>query len=222
MDGRLLLERLKQVPEYVQLFDAALGSEPSFGGTLKAIAAFQKSLVTGDSPFDLGTLSESARRGQLLFEGKAACVSCHVGDDFSDGLAHNTGVSDNPALFEDPLRHATYRAFIKNMGVPGYMQVRQDVGHFTVTKDYDDMGAFVTPGLRQVADTGPYMHNGVLATLEDVVTFYNARGDGLGLSPSEVGDLISFLESLSGTMPHVDIPTPPPYQVIPNWREAIN
>jgi len=222
LDGRLLLERMKQVPEYVQMYQDALGSEPSFGGTLKAIAAFQNTLTTGDSPYDLGTMSESGERGRQLFEGKAACSSCHSDSDFTDGMAHNTGVPENVAVFEEPLRHATYRAFIKNMGVPGYMQTRRDVGRFIVTKNYDDVGAFITPGLRQVADTGPYMHNGVFSTLQEVVLFYNNRGDGLDLSDTELDDLVAFLESLSGALPEVKIPEPPPYQAMKNWREARN
>lgn len=222
MDGRLMLERLKQVPEYVLMFDDALGAEPSFGGTLRAIAAFQRTLVTGDTPFDTGTLSAAAERGWALFAGKAQCATCHTGYDFSDDLAHKTGVPVNPDLFSEPLRHATYRAFIKAMGVPRYMQVRRDVGRYTVTKNRDDMGSFITPGLRQVADTAPYMHNGIYATLVDVVSFYNERGDGLRLTDAEMMDLVAFLKELSGSLPQIDIPSIPRYQVIDNWREVRN
>lgn len=228
LDGRLMLERLKQIPEYVEMFALAFGdgTEPSFGGTLRAIAAFERTLVTGDTPYDTGNLSSSAARGLELFSGKANCSSCHSGDDFTDGLGHQTGVPTHPDIFSDPLRHSTYRSFIKAMGVPGYMFVRSDVGRFTVTKEEKDRGAFVTPSLRQVGETAPYMHNGILATLEDVVEFYNA-GSGaelepLGLTQSEQSDLVSFLLSLTGSEPDIDIPTVPQYQPIDNWREVRN
>ena len=218
MDGRLMLERLKQIPEYVQLFSDALAQEPSFGGTLKAISAFEKTLVTGASPFDLQTMSEQAKQGKKVFD--THCSTCHSGPDFTDGLPHNLGVPDNPAVFDDPVRHATYRAFIKFLGVPGYMNIRQDVGHYSVTKRAKDMGAFFTPSLRQVADTAPYMHNGVLKTLEDVVAFYSARGPAL--SAGEQRGLVAFLHALSGPVPVVDEPSLPRYKAIDNWMEVRN
>jgi cytochrome c peroxidase len=225
MDGRLMLERLKQVPEYVEMFGQAFGpgTEPSFGGTLRAIAAFEKTLVTGPTPHDTGRLSEEARRGQALFTGKAACASCHAGNDFSDGRAHRTGVPESDALFAEPLRHLTYRSFIKAMGVPGYMTARTDVGRYTVTKSAEDLGRFMTPALRQVGRTAPYMHNGVFGTLKEVVEFYNSAGpDPLGLSPQEEDQIVAFLESLTGPEPDVEIPTLPRYRPIDNWLEVRN
>ena len=228
MDGRLMLERLKQVPEYVQMFEKAYGdgSEPSFGGTLRAIAAFEKTLVTGPSPYDTGRLSEAAQRGLRLFGDKAQCANCHSGSDFTDGKAHLTGVPDNASVFTEPLRHLTFRSFIKAMGVPGYMNVRTDVGRYTVTKTEEDVGRFMTPSLRQVARTAPYMHNGVLSTLTDVVNFYNDAGTGevgpLELTATEIVDLVAFLGSLTGSEPDTQIPTLPRYQAIDNWLEVRN
>jgi len=228
LDGRLMLERLKQIPEYVMMFADAFGegTEPSFGGTLNAIAAFEKTLITGETPYDTGDLSPAATRGFELFSGKANCSTCHTGDDFTDGMSHQTGVPNHPEIFDDPLRHSTYRSFIKAMGVPGYMSVRFDVGRYTVTKEEKDMGGFVTPSLRQVNQTGPYMHNGVLASLEEVIEFYNAGFGGdlvpLGLSETERADLVAFLESLTGSEPDIEIPTIPQYQPIDNWMEVRN
>ncbi len=108
------------------------------------------------------------------------------------------------------------------MGVPGYMQAKTDVGYFTVTKSSKDLGAFITPVLKQVADTGPYMHNGMFSTLEEVVSFYDKRGDGLALTEVEKADLVTFLESLSGPLPEVEVPQLPAYQLINNWNEARN
>jgi len=100
------------------------------------------------------------------------------------------------------------------------MNIRQDVGHYSVTKRAKDMGAFFTPGLRQVADTAPYMHNGVLATLEDVVAFYSDRGPAL--SAREQRDLVAFLHALSGPVSVVDEPSLPRYKAIDNWMEVRN
>lgn len=234
MDGRLMLERLKQIPEYVDMFKNAFGeqAEPSFGLTLDAIVAFERTLISRNVPFDTGKLSGRARRGRTLFEGKAGCIRCHSGPYFSDGNAHNLGVPENPAIFDEPMRHMTYRSFMKSLGVPNYMNLRRDVGFFAVSKDKDDIGKFVTPTLREVSRTGPYMHNGIFATLEDVIEFYDKGGGDdpqksllltpLGLSGSEKRALIAFLESLSGEDVVVVPPEPLEYQLIENWRQVRN
>lgn len=250
LDGRLMQERLKQVPRYVELFQEAFGeataegagaaAEPTFGRTLAAVAAFVKTLDYGRSPYESGTMSEAAVRGEALFRGKAGCTSCHVGPAFSDNRAHVTDVPESEALFAEPLRHATYRAFIKAMGVPNYMTVRRDVGRYTVTKNEADRGAFVTPTLVGARHTPPYMHNGVLETLNDVVDFYDRVGGGvgspggnggaraqdarspLGLTQAEKQDLVAFLEALSGDMPVVERPELPRYEVIRNWNTTDN
>lgn len=229
MDGRLLLERLKQIPAYVDLFDEAFGpaSEPSFGGTLGAVAAFMSTLRTRNAPWDTDTMNEAARRGEQVFRGKAGCARCHSGSDFTDGLAYRTGVPVNPDVFSDPLRHLTYRSFIKAMGVPNYRRVRRDVGVYTVTKDSDDTGAFITPSLRHVADTAPYMHNGVMDSLSQVIAFYD-RGGGsdelapLELTSREAADLEAFLHALSGSPPEIERPPQPRYEPMSNWTETEN
>lgn len=234
MDGRLMLERLKQIPEYVDMFKSAFGdaAEPSFGLTLDAIVAFEKTLVSQNVPFDSGNLSRRARSGRALFEGKAGCSRCHSGPYFSDGEAHNLGIPENPDVFGEPTRHMTYRSFIKFLGVPNYMNLRRDVGFFAVSKDNADIGKFVTPTLREVTHTGPYMHNGVLATLEDVIEFYDLGGGDdptksalmapLDLSGGEKRALLAFLESLSGDPVLVSAPEPLEYRVIAGWRGVSN
>lgn len=214
IDGRLLQERLKQVPEYVKRFPEAMGGEPSFGRILNAIAAFEKTLVSRNVPLDRylkgdqGALSEEARKGLELFQGKAGCVRCHHGPLLSDGGFHNLGVPENPAVLQEPMRHIVYRRFLKTLGVPNYHNLRRDVGLYAVTKKEADLGKFKTPTLREVSRTAPYMHNGVLATLEEVIEFYD-RGAGqapskspllkpLGLSEMEKKALLEFLKSLSG------------------------
>lgn len=234
MDMRIMHERMKQDPVYVEMCAENYGGDCSSGKARKALVAFVSSLVSKDAPFDTGAMSGQARRGRALFEGKAGCIQCHNGAYFSDGKPHNTGVPENLEIFRDPMRHLTYRAVIHTHGVPKMEIWRRDVGYFLVSKNYADIGKFITPTLRELKYTAPYMHNGTMATLDEVVSFYNGGGghddplaselEPLGLNPSEAGDLIAFLESLSSATPvtveRVDIPQK--YEPIENWLEVEN
>jgi len=239
MDMRLMQERLKQDPVYVEMFEAAGLGEPSNGGARKAIPEYLATLISKNAPFDTGNMSEAAKRGQALFEGKAGCVSCHSGPRLTDDMAYNTGVPNNPEIWSDPMRHMTYVAFAQFMGVSNYMNVRRDVGAqiFRNPADRSDVGKFNTPTLRELKYTAPYMHNGMIATLPEVVAFYNDGGGEdpnkderikpLGLSADEQADLVAFLEALSGdplTGPEYvwtdEIPTS--YPAIENWRDVPN
>jgi cytochrome c peroxidase len=228
-DTRLVQERLKQVPEYVQMFkDAGLG-EPYGGGIYGSVAEFLKTIRTTNAPFDralrgeAGALSEAAERGRDLFAGKAGCVSCHAGPMLSDFKPHVTGAPDHPDLGRNAERQITMLRHFATMGVPNFMNRREDVGYFVVSKDNRHLRAFVTPSLWDVGQTGPYMHSGVFATLAEVVDFYD-RGGGpaqgksaavkpLRLSAPEKADLVAFLESLTGDKPTVTAPTLPSYAV---------
>lgn len=193
-----LEDELNSVPGYVEQFQAVFGTPATREGVARAIAAFERTLLTEPSPFDryLGgdqeALSESAKRGLELFRGDAGCIRCHHGPLLSDGRTYRLGVSF------------------------------QDDGLATVTGRREDRGKFRTPSLRNVAQTGPYMHDGSLKTLEDVVFFYYrgvpaAASGGLrldiepltGQSFSEIPDLVSFLESLTGPPPRVIAPELP-------------
>lgn len=214
-DGRLLQERLKQVPEYVAMFERAFGKgDPSFGKILNALGAFSRTLVSRNVPFDRylqgdqGALSTEAKEGLALFTGKAGCIQCHHGPMLSNGKYHALGAPENPGIVETPERHITLRRFNRILGVPNAVNLREDVGRYAVTKEPKDWKAFRTPTLRELRHTAPYMHNGTLATLADVVEFYD-RGGGnatpkspllkpLGLTEAEKRALVAFLESLSG------------------------
>ncbi|MBT3533330.1 MAG: c-type cytochrome [Rhodospirillaceae bacterium] len=225
MDMRLMQERIKQDPIYVKMFKDAGYGEPSNGSVRKAIPEFLKTLTSRGAPFDKGNLSDAAQRGFELFKGKAGCAQCHSGDRFSDDQPHNTGVPENPEIWSNPLRHITYVAFGMFIGIENYMNVRRDVGaHIRTHKsDGSDIGKFMTPTLRELKQTAPYMHNGTMATLADVVTFYNNGGGTdanqdsrikpLGLSKEERANLVAFLESLSGD------PLTGPEHV---WKDKIN
>ncbi len=229
VDGRLFPERLKQIPSYVKKFKEAYGGEPSFGGALKAVAAFLHTITSRNVPFDAylngdqKALSSQARKGLALFQGKAGCVQCHSGSLLSDGEFHALGVPENEQIFKDPLRHITFRRFNKVIGVPNFMNLRADPGLYVVTKEESDRGKFRTPTLREAARTAPYMHNGAFAALEDVVAFYD-RGGGrspnksprlkpLGLEADERKALVEFLKSLSGDAVSVKAPELPDYEV---------
>jgi cytochrome c peroxidase len=234
LDMRLMHERMKQDAVYVQMCQENFNGECSSGKGRKALVAFVETLVSTDAPFDSGTLSAAAKNGQALFEGKAGCINCHNGAYFSDGQPHNTGMPENMDVFKDPLRHIAYRAVMTNHGVPNVENWRRDVGFFFVSKRYADVGKFVTPTLRELKYTGPYMHNGLLASLEDVVEFYNQGGgkddpladelQPLGLSAQEQQDLVAFLDSLSSVTPLTfeKMKISQEYEPIPNWLEVHN
>ena len=210
MDMRLMQERVKQDPIYVKMFKDAGYGEPSNGSIRKAIPEYLKTLTSRGAPFDTGKMSDAAKRGFELFKGKAGCASCHSGNRFSDDQPHNTGVPNNPDIWKDPRRHITFVTFAKIIGIENYMNVRRDVGaHIRTHKaDGSDIGKFMTPTLRELKYTAPYMHNGMIKTLKDVVNFYNNGGGNdankdsrvkpLGLSKEERSNLVAFLESLSG------------------------
>ncbi len=239
MDMRLMQERVKQDPVYIEMFEAAGYGEPSNGSVRKAIPEYLKTLISKNAPFDTGSMSDAAKRGQELFEGKAGCNACHNGPRLTDDQAYNIGVPENPELWSDPMRAMTWTAFASFMGVENYMNVRRDVGAQIIRHPADgsDIGKFNTPTLRELKYTAPYMHNGMIATLSDVVAFYNNGGGDdpnkdprikpLGLSDAEQADLVAFLEALSGdplTGPDYvweeEIPTN--YPAIENWREVAN
>ncbi len=239
MDMRLMQERVKQDPVYVKMFKDAGFGEPSNGSIRTAIPEFLKTLTSRNAPFDTGKMSASAKSGFELFKGKAGCAQCHSGPRFTDDVARNTGVPENPDIWGDPRRHITFATFAMFLGVENYMNIRRDPGaHVRWHKvDGSDMGKFITPGLRELKYTAPYMHNGMLATLKDVVAFYNAGGgkdankDGalkpLGLSAKEQADLVAFLEALSGdplSGPKFTWPEkiPANYKPIENWLEVKN
>jgi cytochrome c peroxidase len=190
------VSRLGAIPGYVEGFQTAFGAPPSAELIGKALAAFQRSLLSGNSrvdQFEAGdftALDEGEQRGRRIFHGKARCTGCHSGSNYTDERFHNNG-----------------------------LVCVGDVGRSEVTERERDLGSFKTPSLRSVSRTAPYGHDGSLATLADVVAAYNRGGDhsnnldteirALGLSTEEQADLVRFLEALAGTPPEVDVPTLP-------------
>lgn len=220
-NGGIIEERVRQLPPLLALYRQAYGlsSEPEAMRVYAAIADFVRSLDAAETPVDAAlrgdpdALSREARTGMSLFAGKAGCVRCHHGPLLSDGERHRLGVPQHPALRE-PLRAITLQHYLADLGVPGHTSERTDPGAYVATGKAQDRGRFATPGLRALAHTGPYMHNGVFATLEDVVDFYD-RGGGaggelrpLGLTADERKALGAFLRALSGPLQRQPPPEP--------------
>lgn len=217
-----LVAKLREIPAYRELFATACGAPVSQEQVTLALAAFERTLVMRDSPFDRAlagdgqALSAAARRGAEIFFGpRGGCSVCHAGALLSDQQFHNVGVGETDELRHDPQRRATRNFFV---GQYGLEPLERDPGRFALTRRPQDLGAFRTPPLRQVAETGPYMHNGSLPTLEAVIAFIVAGGGSdpnrspllrpLALTAGEQADLLAFLRSLSGTPPQVN--TRPP------------
>lgn len=211
-DGRIVQERLKQIPEYVALWEKAFGknADPYGPRMFNVVGEFVKTLESKNVPLDRflkgeqSAISSQAKDGYALFKGKANCVSCHNGPLASDGKLHRLGVPENPDVLGNVQRTITMLRHYATSGMPNYMNARTDVGAYAITKDDRDMGKFLTPSLRELKYTAPYMHNGVFRTLDEVVDFYD-RGGGKGselkplnLTAAERKALIAFLESLSG------------------------
>jgi len=230
MDGRLLTERMLEVPLYAESFERLFGSEVSYGKVLNSLAAFVASLESTDNPYidfnagDDTALTAQEQAGLELFDGKAGCSACHSGDLLSDGERHVIGVAPNPDIFSTPARHITFRRFFKQFGVGEFAELRADPGYFAMTHDEADRGSFRTPSLLEAGRTAPYMHNGVMISLDDVVRFYNDGGGDafnkdellqpLNLSEDEIGSLVAFLRSLASDEPAFDVPTDfPPYEL---------
>jgi cytochrome c peroxidase len=202
MGGRIehVLKIVSQDSTYRARFRLAFRGEPTADRIAAALAAYERSLVAGNSKFDLFlfgqdkvALSESAERGFGVFI-RANCILCH---EIFHSAVHPLG--GNEALFTDFRFH--------NLGVGYKNGVMIDLGRSLVTERKEDWGRFKTPTLRNVALTAPYMHDGSLPTLRDVVKFYNQGGipnpnldpaiRPLGLTDVEIDDLVQFLESLT-------------------------
>ncbi len=225
MDGRLMQERLKQVPEYNEMWKKFRKDDINGMRVFNVVGEFIKSVVSQNVPFDKfkkgdeSALTAEQKDGYALFKGKAGCVACHNGPVGSDGKLHKTGVPENPGVWNDPLRAITMLRHYSTNGMPNYMNARTDVGSYAITKDKRDIGKFNTPSLRDLKYTAPYMHNGMFTTLDQVVDFYD-RGGGagsvlkpLGLAATEKKALVAFLESLSGDPVIVEPPKMPAYKV---------
>jgi cytochrome c peroxidase len=188
-----------------------------------ALAAFERTLVSRSAPLDRylageeGALSAAAREGYAIFTGKGRCSGCHAGGNLADDAFHALNVPESPEFERDPRVAATRRFVAKVSGYEDFRTLAEDPGRFLVTKEQRDWKAFRTPTLREISRTPPYMHNGIFATLEEVIAFVD-RGGGegnpslkpLGLTEGERQALRTFLvEALTGPAIEVAFPQIP-------------
>jgi len=222
-----LIDRIAELPDYGQCFERAFGGGPSIERVGRAIAAWERTLLAAASPFDrwryggeTDALTATQKRGFELFVGKAGCANCHlVGDEhalLTDRAFHDTGLGYYNARIKPveagpvPVEIAPgvevqlSRRTVRSVGEPPVA----DMGRYEVTLEPTDLWRYKTPSLRNVALTAPYMHDGSLGTLRDVVTFYDRGGHAhpgldpliapLGLAEAKIDALVAFLESLTG------------------------
>jgi len=226
---RQIVERLRKIPGYREQFRKVFGTDVTLDGMAKAIASFERTALSMNSPYDkyetgdpddaetYKKLTDSQKRGRVLFGlglkdddpfkvdpallKKANCTACHAGFNFTDELFHNIGVGydDKAGKFAD-------------------------IGRYEVSpvgaKSRSDLGAFKTPTLRDIARTGPFMHDGSEKTLEEVVEYYNKGGNRnpsldaemkpLNLTDAEKADLVEFMKALTGELVVVSLPKLPP------------
>jgi cytochrome c peroxidase len=219
-----IVDRLKQSPDYIKRFQAVFGGPVTIDNVVKAIAAFERTQLSGDSPFDRfvagdkTAIDAAAQRGFELFKGKGRCVTCHEFNEsspfFTDFKYHNIGVGMKASgNFETLARQVQQMA--QDGKLTGAATDRlslsegfSELGRFLVTRQPKDVGAFKTPPLRDVELTAPYMHDGSVKTLREAIDFYNRGGepnpnlDGgirkLDLTDAEISDLEVFLKTLTG------------------------
>jgi len=200
-----LEEEIRSVPEYVELFRKVFGDgDTSRERIALAIAAFERTLVSRNAPLDRyldgadDALSPEAKRGLEVFTGKGKCTDCHFGVALIDNRFHALEVPEHPDFESDPRVAATRRFVAKVNHFEEFRTLNEDPGRYLITKEDEDWKAFRTPTLRDLSETGPYMHNGIFDTLEEVIDFHD-RGESEALTPlnltvAEKGDLKAFLE----------------------------
>jgi cytochrome c peroxidase len=216
-----VVSRLQKIPEYTALFRQVFQTGVSLDGIARALAAFERTLVSADSPFDRfnagdrGAMSDAAKRGLLLYRTKARCNICHnINQSFpflTDQNFRNTGIAANNSAFDS----ITSKAAMLTQEKPDSSLLRSltsqdggsELGRFVFTGNSLDIGAFRTPSLRNVELTAPYFHDGSAATLNDVIRYYVKGGNdhplrdwelnALSLTSNEQDDLVEFLKSLT-------------------------
>jgi cytochrome c peroxidase len=221
-----VVDKIRNNADYRGLFEKAFNKGPNMETIGEALASYQRTLNSADSPFDRWyygnqnqVVSDDAKRGFALFDGKAACSTCHrIGKKsaiFTDQKRHNTGIGYAESMQKTPDKQRVQVApgvfiDVDRQNLKGLnAENPNDLGYYEISQNPADRWAYKTPSLRNVALTAPYMHNGSLANLEDVVRFYNQGGIAnenlsplvkpLKLSDAEVNDLVAFLKALTGS-----------------------
>jgi len=222
-DHQAVVQRVSSIRKYREEFRRVFGREGITIDTIvKAIAAFERTQLSGNSPFDRfmagdkEAISPSQRSGWELFKGKAHCIDCHTfsaaSPFFTDFKFHNTGVALKGRRFQEFSSSAseikdTKPSDVMALSTLAHSDRFSDLGRFLVTREPKELGAFKTPTLRDIELTTPYMHDGSEKTLIDVVRLYNKGGEPnpnldrlmkpLHLTDQEIGDLVEFMRALT-------------------------
>ena len=224
-----VIQTINKSKDYEGLFEKAFGRPASMETISKAFAQYQRTLVSANSRFDRWyygdekeLLNEEEQLGFEIFTGKGTCSACHlIGKEYAlltDNSLHNTGLGYDISMRKDPPTHRVQLApgvfvDVKNEIIDAVSQDRQilknDLGHYEVSENPDDLWKYVTPTLRNVDLSPPYMHNGQLSTLAEVIDFYNKGGiqnprlspliRALALNQQEKQALLAFLKTLTGS-----------------------
>jgi cytochrome c peroxidase len=208
-----LEEELRSVPEYVEEFRKVFGTDDITRERIAmAIAAFERTLVSRNSPLDYyltgdqNALTKEGKKGLKIFTGKGKCTECHYGMNLIDDKFHALNVPEHPDFQKDPRVAATRRFVAKFYNYKTFRVLEEDPGRYLITKNDKDWRAFKTPTLRDINKTGPYMHNGIFKSLDEVIEFFDKGGGTgnkvlkpIGLSATEKRVLKVFLiEALAG------------------------
>lgn len=198
-----VVERLNRIPGYVEQFKAVFGDSNavSYNNMAKAIAAFERTLITANSPYDRflagdkSAMSEQAQRGKKVFD-QSGCSACHSGANFA-----------GPTL---PIGQGFYQKFPAiDSDYDAKYNLSEDKGRYEVTKNKDDMNKWRVPSLRNTALTAPYFHNGAVETLGEAVRVMAKTQLGMEMNDKDVTDMVVFLESLNGEFPEISMPRLP-------------
>ena len=220
-----VIDKIKSLADYKHLFEQSFGQQPNMINIGQAIASYERSLNSADSAFDRwhfgrqqDAVNAEVKHGFQLFNDKAGCSNCHTIDKsfalFTDNQLHNTGIGFRESMKKTPEKQKIQLAPGVYIDVDSDALVSitspelNDLGRYEITQNPLDRWKYKTPSLRNIALTAPYMHNGSLSTLEEVVRFYNQGGVAnenldplikpLDLNEAEVSDLVEFLKSLNG------------------------
>lgn len=226
-DGDAVVKKVASIPDYRQAFQKVFGRPVNFDDVGRAIAVFERTVLSTEAPIDRfvagdsGALSPAQSRGWAIFNGKGRCNTCHGYNPtypfFTDNLFHNIGIAAHKADFPELAKRGEKALETGDTAQLEHMALAtefSELGRFLATRNRSDIGAFKTNPLRDIVLTSPYMHDGSLPTLWDVIDHYNKGGvpnpflDGgihrLGLTETEIDDLVEALGAFTSTASAAD------------------
>lgn len=217
-DPQAVVAKLAAIPEYASEFNQVFGRPLNYDDLGRAIAAYERTLTSGEAPIDRflrgdeSALTAAQRRGWTLFNGQGRCNSCHAFNPtvplFTDNRFHNIGVAAHNQNFGQLVAKAlSAGSSARDIDQLAIETDASELGRFLVTRNRADIGAFKTPSLREIVLTAPYMHDGSLPSLWDVMDHYNKGGEAnpfldggiqrLGLTEDQIDDLVALMAAFT-------------------------